>query len=194
MPLSRSLSMNRLSKEKRNQLILVIFSTVVSLLLIYFGLIRPQNNSLFNLAVAKRNADTQLRQIKDTIKQSDNTTTELADASYSLLHAEDDVASGDVYAWTYDTIRRFKQQYKVHMPSIGQPIMGDVDILPLFPYKQLRVEVSGTAYYHDFGKFIADFENTFPHIRVVNLVLDPSTDSERLNFRMDIVALVKSNP
>jgi len=186
--------MNRLSKEKLNQLIMVIAGTVLALLLIYFGLIRPQDKSLFKLAVTKRNADMQLRQIKDTIKQSEDSTTELADASYSLLHAEDDVASGDVYAWTYDTIRRFKQQYKVDMPSIGQPIMSDVDILPSFPYKQLRLSVSGTAYYHDFGKFIADFENTFPHIRVVNLVLDPSSDSERLNFRMDIVALVKSNP
>jgi hypothetical protein len=108
---------------------------------------------------------------------------------------EGDIASGDIYAWTYDLISRFKKSYKVEIPSIGQPTMSDVDLLPLFPYKQLRVTITGTAYYHDFGKFIADFENTFPHIRVVNLVLDPAgTDSEKLAFRMDVIALVKSNP
>src|SRR5277367_2786011 len=108
--------MNRLSKEKRNQLIMVILGTLVLLALIYFGLIGPQNKSLLKLAIDKRDADAQLLKIKDTIKQSDNTTTELTDASYSLLHAEEDVASGDVYAWTYDLIRRFKQPYKVDMP------------------------------------------------------------------------------
>jgi len=187
--------MNRLSKEKRNQLILVIFGTVVALLLIYFCLISPENNSLLKVAVSKRKADAQLRQIVDTINLSGDTTSEMTDAAYNLLHAEEDIASGDIYAWTYDQIHQFNKSYKVDMPSISQPVISDVDILPLFPYNQLRVSVSGTAYYHDLGKFIADFENTFPHIRVVNIVLDPANDgSEKLSFRMDIVALVKPNP
>ena len=190
--------MNRLSKEKRNQLIMVILGTLVLLALIYFGLIGPQNNSLRRIATLQSQADTQLRQIQAAIKKSDDVTAELRDVSYNLLQAEGpegDIASGDVYAWSYDLISQFKKSYKVEIPSIGQPSMSDVDLLPLFPYKQLRFSVSGTAYYHDLGKFIADFENTFPHIRVVNLVLDPvGPDTEKLSFRMDIVALVKPNP
>jgi len=75
--------------------------------------------------------------------------------------------------------------------------MGDVDVLPQFPYRQIKVNISGTAYYHDLGKFIADFENTFPHIRVVNLTVEPlnitGLGNEKLSFRMDIVALAKPN-
>jgi len=45
------------------------------------------------------------------------------------------------------------------------------------------------------GKFVADFENKYPHCRVVNLTADPAGNGpnagERLGFRMDIVALVK---
>jgi len=189
--------MNKLFKdaEKRNQFILVILGTFVLLAAIYFGLIRPQHASLAKIAAAKRDADAKLRQVKDAIRKSDETATELADVSYTLLHAEDDVASGDLYAWTYDMIRRFKQPYHVELPFLSQPAVSEVDVLPLFPYKQLRVTVNGTAYYHDLGKFIADFENNFPHIRLVNLTLEPvgGGDSEKLNFRMDIVALVKSN-
>jgi Tfp pilus assembly protein PilO len=189
--------MNKFFKnaEKRNQFILVILGTMLVLALIYFGLIRPQYRSLDKIATAKRDADTNLRQVQDTIKNSDDTSTELADASYNLQHAEEDVASGDLYAWTYDAIRRFKQPYHVELPFLSQPVVGEVDVLPLFPYKQLTVTVNGTAYYHDFGKFIADFENNFPHIRLVNLTLEPAggADSEKLNFRMDIVALVKPN-
>jgi hypothetical protein len=85
--------------------------------------------------------------------------------------------------------------------------LGDVDLLPHFPYKQLKITVSGTAFYHDLGKFIADFENAFPHMRVVNLALEPATGgnspasatsgaspgvNEKLSFKMDIVTLVKT--
>lgn len=185
--------MNRISKEKRNQLILVIIATVAVLALIYFGLIVPQNNKLLKIADEKRTADAKLAQIKNTIKQSSDSTTGVTDASYSLLQAENDVASGDIYAWTYDLISQFKKSYNVDIPSISQPTVNDVDVLPNFPYKQqLTVSITGTAYYQDFGKFIADFENKFPHIRVVNLVLDPAgAGTEKLNFRMDIIALIK---
>jgi hypothetical protein len=71
--------------------------------------------------------------------------------------------------------------------------MGDVDLIPNFPYKQVKFSLTGTAYYHDLGKFIADLENNFPHIRVVNLAIGSNGDSELLSFRVDIVALVKSN-
>jgi hypothetical protein len=112
-----------------------------------------------------------------------------------LGRAEEDVASGDLYAWTVDTFRRFKAAYHVDIPTVGQPSQSDCDLIGDFPYKQIRFSLTGTAYYHDLGKFVADFENKFPHCRVLNLTADPSvggpTSGEKLNFRMDIVALVK---
>jgi Tfp pilus assembly protein PilO len=189
--------MSRLSKEKRNQLILVVLATLVVLGIIGFAVIRPQYAGLANIARTKKDELAKLQQIKDTIKKADDTANKLADTSYSLVQAENDIASGDVFAWTYDTIRRFKIAYKVEIPTISQPTMGDVDLVPQFPYKQLKISVSGTAFYHDLGKFVSDFENTFPHMRVVNLTVEPSNESgadgEKLSFRMDIVALVKSS-
>jgi hypothetical protein len=74
--------------------------------------------------------------------------------------------------------------------------VGDVDLIPQFPYKQAKISLSGVAFYHDLGKFISDFENTFPHMRIVNLTVEPANgtgaDSEKLSFRLEIVALVKS--
>jgi hypothetical protein len=61
----------------------------------------------------------------------------------------------------------------------------------------VTLTVSGTAYYHDLGKFLADFENEFPHIRLVNLdiQLSPAVgDTEKLVFKVDIVTLAKPNP
>jgi len=185
-------------KEKRNQLLLVAIITVAVLVLIGLTFIHPQIQTLSKIKANKRAAQAKLQQINDTIKHMDAAESELAAVSNALSHAGEDMASGDIYSWTYDTIRRFKVPYQVDIPQIGQPELSDVDLLPNFPYKQVKFTVNGTAYYHDFGKFIAAFENTFPHIRIVNLTMDPipsgpDGSTEKLSFRMDIVALIKSN-
>ncbi|MGD1089166.1 MAG: hypothetical protein ABR955_10640 [Verrucomicrobiota bacterium] len=183
-----------MSKEKRNQLIIVAIITIAVLVLIGFTLIRPQLQTLSQLKANTKNARAKLELINDTIKHTDAAESELASVSDTLSHAEDDMASGDIFAWTYDTIRSFKTPYQVDIPQVGQPEAGDVDMLPNFPYKQVMFTLNGTAYYHDLGKFIAAFENKFPHIRVMNLTVapsDPDAGTEKLSFRMNIVALIK---
>jgi hypothetical protein len=71
-------------------------------------------------------------------------------------------------------------------------------MFPKFPYKAVQFSLRGTAYFHDFGKFLADFENRFPYLRVQNLELEPAAttsannteDAEKLSFRLEIVTLV----
>jgi Tfp pilus assembly protein PilO len=191
--------MNRLSREKRNQLIIVVSLTVVVLGLIYFFLILPQKNGIQQLASAKTDAEKKLQQYEDIIKKADQTTADLQSITTNLANAETDIASGDIYAWTYDTLRRFKTTYHVDIPNIGQPsdVMA-VDLLPGYPYKQIKLNLTGTAFYHDLGKFVADFENTFPHMRLVNLEIEPSPgvaaadSAEKLAFRVEVVILVKT--
>jgi Tfp pilus assembly protein PilO len=190
--------MKRLSREKRNQLITVILVTLAILALIGFGLIRPQYDSLSNIAKDRKVADNKLQSIKHAITNSEAIANEWNETTYTLAHAEEDMASGDLYSWTYDTIRHFKQSYKVEIPEVGHPTIGESDLLPSFPYKQIQFAINGTVYYHDLGKFIADFENSFPHSRMVHLVVEPApspdSNSEKLSFRMEIIALVKPNP
>jgi Tfp pilus assembly protein PilO len=187
--------MKKLSKEKRTQLIIVVIVTAAILVLIGFGLIRSQFESLSKIAQDKEAADRQLQNIKNIIKTADAMSGELTEVTNALLHAEQDMASGDLYSWTYDTMRRFKQQYKVEIPEIGHPTIGNVDLLPSFPYKQIQFTINGIAYYHDLGKFIADFENNFPHSRMVHLVVESNGENtEKLAFRMEIITLVKPNP
>jgi hypothetical protein len=81
------------------------------------------------------------------------------------------------------------------MPAIGIPVIGEMNMLPAFPYHQATSTVTGSAYYFDFGRFVADFENQFPYMRIQNLNLEPSgaaDDPEKLSFRMEIVTLIKS--
>lgn len=189
--------MKRLPPDKRNNLILVILATAGLISMVYFFLISPQKAQNEKLASETATAQANLQQIKKTIKQADITADQVGQITQQLARAEEDEASGDVFAWTYDTIRQFKTNRHIEIVTIGQPVNSDVDMLPNFPYKQIRFQIIGNGYYHDIGKFAADLENKFPHMRIVNLTIDTVTGAEaapeKLSFRMEIAALVKPN-
>jgi Tfp pilus assembly protein PilO len=185
----------KLSKEKRNQLILVLFCTVAVVALMWFNLIRPRYAVLSQAAAGQSAAQKKLEGIQTAVKHASSVTNDLTDVTQTLSNAESDMVSGDLYSWTYNTIRLFKTPYQVDIPDIGRPDVETMDLLPSFPFKQVKFTITGTSYYHDLGKFIADFENTFPHIRVVNLQLQPAQAAggdEKISFKMDVIALVKS--
>jgi hypothetical protein len=189
--------MKRLTPQKRNQLILVVGCTLALIGAVYFMLIHPQIEETRKLATSTSAEQTKFQLITNTINQSDATAKAETEMSAELRKAESDVATGDLFAWTYDTIRQFKAGYQVDIPTIGQPVQSEVDLISNFPYKQIKFSLMGTGYYQDIGKFIADFENTFPHMRVVNLAIEPTggagAGQEKLTFRVEIVALVKPN-
>lgn len=190
--------MNSLSKEKRNQLVLVVLVTGGVLAALWFGLIRFQQQSLSVLAQSKIAAQQRLEQVRQAIETADVLEAKLGEAQQRLGKVESTMASGDLYAWTIDTLRRFKLGYKVEIPQFSQ-IDGpkEMTMLAGFPYKQANMTISGTAFYSDFGKFIAEFENQFPYMRVLNLSLEPvpalvGPEKEKLSFRMELAALVKN--
>jgi Tfp pilus assembly protein PilO len=190
--------MNRLSKEKRNQLILVAIVVVAIICGLWFSLIRSQQDTLHALAAKKTEDLNNLSQIAETIKNSAKAKTQLLVVSNQLALAEHDMPSGDLYLSLVNTIRKFKVKYDVQISQFN-PAGGDapVDLLPRFPYRQVTVSITGLAHYHYLGKFVSDFENQFPTSRILNLDLSPSStatpdDKEKLLFRMDVVSLVAS--
>jgi hypothetical protein len=202
MPLPGENAMNfrKLPKEKRNRLILVAMVTLFAAAGLYFGLIRRQHENLAHLAEKKAASAKKLQVVLDAIRRADPIKADLDYARTNLVCAESDIASGDLYAWIMNWLRGFKASYKVEIPQfsqLGAPV--DMNLRPNFPYKQASLTVAGTAYFHDLGRFLADLENQFPHVRLVNLTVEASglglkADPEILSFKMDIVTLVKTNP
>jgi hypothetical protein len=168
--------------------------TALVLVGLYFGLIRAQNNSVASTVAKRDAAEKQLKTIEATIKNADADAKQFAEAMKDLSAAQSDMASGDLVFWSFDTIRRFKLKYKLDIPDVSRPAISEVDLLPSFPYRQLKFTISGSGYYHELGRFLADFENAFPHGRVVNLSIDSPQDgsSEKLSFRMQIICLIKN--
>jgi Tfp pilus assembly protein PilO len=201
LPGEKTLSPNKMTKQKRIQLIGLILATLVVLGGLGYGLIRWQYDNLQVLARKKSEDDSKLRLMETTVRNAEQIEADLAETSQALAEKEATMASGDLYSWSINTMKRFKTGYKVEIPQFG-PISQatEVNLLPSFPYKQATLNIGGKAYYHDLGSFITDFENQFPFMRGVNLALDldPSQatgDREKLSFKMDIITLVKSgNP
>jgi len=187
--------MNKLSKEKRTHLILAVLGIVLVLAGVWYFLISEQQAGIARLEVQKAESGKKLRDIRETFKNKEHLAAELVAATQALNAREAEMASGDLYAWMVSTLRRFKQPYGVDIPQIASPAVGNVSLFAKFPYKQAATSVTGTAYYHELGRFVADFENQFPSARVLNLNLVPATASaseqEKLSFKMDLVWLVK---
>lgn len=189
--------MKNMPKDKRNQLILaaLIFAVVAGAW--YMVVYKSQTESLDTLRSKRDAAQKKLQEAKLAIKSADVVESQLCDLKKRLEKVEDTMATGDLYAWTINLIRQFKLSYKVEIPQFSQ-IDGprDVTMLANFPYKQATLTIGGTAHFHDLGRFIADFENQFPYMRLMNLTLEPSSglmaaDKERLSFRLEIATLVK---
>jgi hypothetical protein len=190
---------NKLPKQKRQQLIALAVITLAVLGGLAYGPIRSQYQSLHRLAALKATSQGKLLQIQNTVKRSEQLEADLVTANAALADAESDTLSGDLYASIITTLRRFKANYRVDIPRFS-PISAEseVPLFPNFPYKQATMTIGGTATFHDFGRFLADFEDEFPHARIVNLTLDPNSSAapeqkETIVFKMDIVTLVKSN-
>jgi Tfp pilus assembly protein PilO len=197
----------KLSKEKRQQLVLVFMVTLGAVtalgpfridMLGFGGLINYQLHSIETAKNKTADARDELQRIQEAVKHSGQLEAQIKDARKQLAEAETDIAYGDVYAWMVNTLRQFKAGYRVDIPQF-LPVgpTSEVTLLAGFPYKQVSMSVSGTAHFHDLGRFLADLENEFPHFRIVNLSLDlnpsPTTeDQETVAFKMDIVTLVKN--
>jgi Tfp pilus assembly protein PilO len=188
--------MKRLSKQKRNQLVMVVLVTVLVVAGLWITLIRYQQSALRTLYAKRKTDQTKLFQIQETIRNSKQIEADLVVVSNRLAAQEQDMASGDLYASMYTMIKNFKTPYAVDIPQFTSGGMAELNLLPKFPYKQYTISISGTAHFYDLGRFVADFENQYPSSRIVNLELVPASatgpeDKERLSFKMDIVSLVQ---
>lgn len=191
------MNFSKLSKEKRKHLAGVVVLTLLVLAALGFFLIKAGYQNLSKLDRKKQAAQEKLEQMQVVVKRSEEVEAVFKTTMESLVERELGMASGDLYSWMHSTLRKFQRSYKVEIPQIS-PVSAptDVNLIPRFPYKQASLAVAGTAYYHDLGKFIADFENTFPLMRIVNLNLElnpapVASERDKLIFKMDIVTLVK---
>src|SRR5262249_10267395 len=98
----------------------------------------------------------------------------LAACRKELERKQESMAPVDKFKWFYNTLDQFIARHHVHLIDITrEPEVGELGTLPKFPYQAASFGVKLSARYHDFGAFLADFENQFPDMRVQNVELQP---------------------
>jgi Tfp pilus assembly protein PilO len=190
--------MKKLPKEKRDRLILVFLGTCAVLTGLYFGLISFQRKSLEAMTNRRENQKTKLKDGERLASSMPQIQKNLEEVSGRLKNIESTMPSGDMYSWIILTVNTFKENYKVEIPQFSREVPAKVGMFANYPYRAVIFNLRGTAHFHDFGRFVADFENTFPYMRIQNIELDPSSatgatlqsDEEKLAFKMEIVTLV----
>jgi hypothetical protein len=191
--------MNKLSKEKRNQLIMIALGTVGVIAALWFLVIGAQRDKIHEINGKITGTTAQIEKMQQVSKAAAKIADQLVKSQSRLAEIESTMPSGDWYLWVNTTLRKFNvSTYAVDIPVIGAPVASTVTLLPDFPYNQLNVAVNGTAYYDDLGRFLADFENRYPCMAIQNLSLEPgygpnADDREKLTFHMEIISLTKVN-
>jgi hypothetical protein len=185
----------KLSTDKRNKLIGVAIGTVAVISLLWYYLILSQTHALAEAAKKITDAQDRAVAMRTSIKLADKIQAEVDSATENMREIEKEMASGDLYSWMYNTIKDFKSPYRVDILQFSTVEVADCNLIYKFPFRQAKMGISGNGYFHDIGKFISDFENHFPHMRIQNVEMSPgsggNSDREKLGFRMEIVALIK---
>jgi hypothetical protein len=193
--------MTKIPKEKRDKIILIGMGTVVACVALWLLLINAQRAALARATAEVAKSREQVEGGQRTIKNQAQVKLEYEQAQQALRHREAQMASpSDMYLWQIETINQFRSKYRVEIPQFGREQLTEVGSFPKFPYKAALFTIRGSAHFHEFGRFLADFENSHPYFRVQNIDLDPAAgDSgdaatrERLNFKLDLLTLVRPN-
>ena len=193
--------MKHLPKEKRDRLILTVIGTVAVIAGLWYGLVSTMRESM---AAITKQADEKKAKVVNAQRLVNSTSDlqkGLEEATAKLNVIEQSMASGDMYSWIILKVNKFREDRNIDIPQFSREVRTDVGMFPKFPYKAAVFTVRGTAFFHDLGKFIADFENAFPHTYLQNLELEPAHNSsatavghpEALTFKMEIVTLINPN-
>jgi Tfp pilus assembly protein PilO len=191
--------MSKLSKDKRDKIILVGLVTAAASAAIWLLVIRSQSETLKNVRAEAVKSRDQLKRGQTTLGAQAQINESFESATQKLKQRESAMAApNDMYSWLIQTLNTFRLGYQVEIPQFGRELPSEVGIFPKFPYRAALFNVRGSAYYHDFGRFLADFENAFPYIRVQNIELDAAGESgssrdagEKLSFKMELLTLVR---
>lgn len=195
--------MARFSKEKRNRLILVIVGFLAIAGGIWYLVIKTSISKLQQSGSKLAAAKDKLERSRNWVNQAEQMEVAAEEATRRLREFEEGMAPGtDLFSWSYVLLDKARAGQAVEIIEVTRPQTNQVGVLPDFPYTAATFTVRGIAHYHDFGKFLADFENKFPYFRAQNLSLGTASEGgpetatasigkERLYFKMDIVALIK---
>lgn len=173
--------MSKLSKEKRDKIILSAVGALALAGVFWYFVITAQNASREKYQQSIRDAQDKIYKAEMLIKRGASKQAELAELRQQIADAEAQMIPVEHLKgskWLSDTLVNFitKNKHDVRLTNLSNdPVLGKQFLpLPKFAYSAAAYDlVEMQGYYHAFGKFLADFENSFPYIRIQKLQIWP---------------------
>jgi len=190
--------MTKINKTQRDQLIAVALGAVAVIACLWYLVVTAQKKELKAVNANCVKMTKTLKDASDKVRAADLVGAELAKSLDTLKQREAGFApEHEPFSWMMEKMRNFQlpvnelHRYKsVSIADIKPPEITDKGVIRGFPYKWAKFHITGEGYYHDFGKFIADFENAFPYFRIQDLdisVPGVRKDLDMLSYSFDIV-------
>jgi Tfp pilus assembly protein PilO len=203
--------MNKLSKEKKDKLILTCIACVGVIAVLYFLVITDQKREIEQLngkiAQLKSKRDIAAKQVKRLPEMQ----AEVEKQKAILVQKQLDMQKPEAdHVWFLHIMEKMREQYGLGLDEIKPPSPIDPGVLPKFPFRAVELRVSMLGDYTVFGRFLADFENRYPYLRVeimsisperggagtrtAEALSNPSAPKEptQLRFNYRVIALVKT--
>jgi hypothetical protein len=187
---------NKLTKVQKERLILVGVGAVALMGALWWFVVKPEQLQLVKTERDNTQKQDKLARAEMVLKSAGEVGTTYTNQLQALQQRETGLApERGAYEWIINTINPFIQARKgVNITTFSEPTVSDQGLLPRFPYRWATFHIHGIGYYQDYGKFFADFENSFPYFRVQNLEISGNTgaaaEAEKLGFTFDIVTPV----
>jgi hypothetical protein len=193
--------MSRRTRASRQRVVQAVALSLSVLGVIYGLLVHPQQAELRESRREMADLALEADRARGATLMAEMARMDMNAASNKLALIESSMASGDVYLWTVKAFEKYQRMHDIRFNAIDRPEIVKTGSLPAVPYQTARVVVSGHATYHQFGRFLADFENAYPFARLEDLELTAplfnrthDEESERLQFILRVALLIKPLP
>lgn len=171
--------MTKLSKEKRDRLILTCVGILGVLGALYTFVLGAQKDNLFTLNSQIASTKDKLSKAERLVRSSALIEANLSQSKNSLEARQRDMApQGQYYYWFLQLMDQFRKKEQLEtnfILDLTQPEFTDVGLLPKFPYKAATFGMRLSGRFQDIGRFVADLENAFPYFRVQNIRMAPNS-------------------
>jgi Tfp pilus assembly protein PilO len=172
--------MNKLPKEKRDKIVLICVGAFLLCALLWYFLISSQNESIDKYRASILDLQSKVHRAEMLSKRAALVASELAKVQSEITEAEAEMIPIEQLSgnkWLLDTLTAFinDRRHAIRIVHITKDAVAGKQflLLPKFAYSGAAYDVELRGYYHDFGKFLADFENHFPYMNVQQLQMWP---------------------
>ena len=167
--------MNKLSKDKRDRLILVGTITLIIIVALWFLVIGGQRDTLQGIASRTQQLSAAILKAEVTYRGGTNVEKSLGEHAEALKLKESEMApEDDPYAWMQVVMKRACQG-RLDGWQLDKPEFRQWELMPGSSYRFAIFHFKGSGFFPVIGKFIADFENTHRLFQVRNLVITPAS-------------------